>query len=354
MQARKAIRFGKLMAGDLVKFTHDGEINYGKVVDVEVDTDVGHLQIMVSKKSKTLPQGLPITIDRRSILQSYPSDLIDKITPRLSLKHLWKNLVFREVKTVIHGDPLYAEYRSISPTGFERIERFPTLHEARENVDPKYHYNIVVHYADYFGFTTDHSLHKNDVYHDKEIFFSKKCYAELDWSDRPTGDFVTGEHENHTLPPLADSMICGLVEMGEKGFFYRKWFVCSRQFWTLWTMVCDSKNENLKECRKTSSGLLKHNLKTFEQLLKELDTSNYNVGYNFRLSLEEKRHKHYVWNLEKAALFFPDRYQKVARVLFRKSELSDRSGYSFSEEVERDQFQKRLRRQLLWPKRVTF
>ena len=71
-------------------------------------------------------------------------------------------------------------------------------------------------------------------------------------------------------------------------------------------------------------------------------------------SLAEKRHKHYVWNLEKAALFFPDRYQKVAQILFHRAQLDDRSGYSYSDDNDHDHFQKRLRKRLMWPKKVKF
>ena len=350
MNSRKIYSFEKLSKHDLVKFSHNNKTYYGKVFEVVNEWE---LQVIISDQAaEDFPKGLPITIDRRSILQSYPSTLVKTLTPRLSLKQIWKNLVFREVKTVIPGDVLYAEYRYISPTGFEQIQRFPTLAEAQKNISPRHYDNIVVHYKEYYGFTTDQSLVKQDLHYDKEIFFSKKCYCKLDWTENPTGDFVFGDKEDHTLPPLPDSLICGIVETGEKGLFFRKWFVCSRQFWILWAMVCDSRNDSLFESNKYNMS----QPKSFDKLMSELDTSSYNVGYNIKLSLEEKRHKHYIWNLEKAALFFPDRYQKVARVLFHRAHLEDRSGNSYSEDCELvyDKFQKRLRRQLMWPKRVKF
>jgi hypothetical protein len=404
MYSRKIYRFENLSIGDVVKFTyksnprldhdsssgtiyksnprldHESEhspqkcqykdfrpidsnpekhnIYYGKVIENVHDKETTHLQIVASEDSD-LPKGIPITIDRRSIIQSYPKDLINHLTPRLSLKHIWKNLIFREVKTVNCGEPLYTEYRYISPTGFEQSQRFTTLEEAKRNVSTERHRNIITHYKNYYGFTTDQSLIKSDPYFDKEIFFSKKCYSELDWSEHPTGDFYIGEKEEHTIPPIADSLICGLVEIGEKGLFFRKWFVCSKQFFILWTMVCDSKNDSLTETKQLYNSTrnqkeIVQKLKSFDRLMLDLDTSSYNVAYNMKMSLSEKRHKHYVWNLEKAVLFFSDRYQKVARILFHKNHLDDRSGYSYSDDNDYDKFQKRLRKNLLWPKHISF
>jgi hypothetical protein len=324
----------------------------GKIVDLSKNGCVG-IRLDANEKRLDYPLGLTIYIDRRSILQVYPSKIVQYLTPRLALKHLWKDFIFREVKTTKCGNIKYAEYKYISKCGFERIKRFPTLEKAKSSIDFEYHKNIAVYYEDFFGFTTDKSLQYNDAYSDQEIFFSKKCYCELDWSKNPTGDFLVNEKGFNEVAPLTDAWICGTVENGEKGLFYRKWFVCSKEFFTLWTMVCDPNDDSLYEYKKNGDFIEKKKIKDFPTLLKELDTSHYSV--DLKTDLKERRKNHLIHNLERAAMYYPNRYKQVAEVLFSNGFLKqEESSLSYSDDFSQEHtpFQKKLVRNILWSKRV--
>lgn len=364
---KKTYHFGKVDIGDFIKFktvvNNKDDIYFGKVVDVSRNGFLG-IQIDTNDKRMDFPLGLHIYIDRRSVLQTYPSKYIEHLTPRLALKHLWKDLIFREVKTTLCSKLLYAEYKYISKTGFEKIKRFTSLEEAYRNVSSEYHKNIIPCYDDYFGFTITKALRTNDHYYDREIFFSKKCYTELDWSSNPTGDFMLNEKGFNLVSPISDSIICGIVEDGEKGLFYRKWFICSKEFLTLWTMVCIPKDCSLfnqkhiiddRDISKIVGNLPskrknENKIKNFDNLMKELDTSHYSI--DMKSNLFERRRKHCIYNLERTALYFPNRYKQIAEILFSRRFLEDKNGNSYSEETEYTSFQKKLIRNLMWSKKV--
>lgn len=331
---------------------------YGVVVDV---SKPGYLGLNIDQKDKRMdyPVGITIWIDRRAVLQIYPSEIVKQITPRIALKHLWKNLVFREIKTTKCRGMKYAQYNYISKSGFERQKRFPNLDEALRNVDHRHHKNITVHYDEYYGFTYDKALRNNDKYFDREIFFSKKCYCELDFNDKnPTGDFLINERGFNDIPSRPGSLICGLVENGEKGLFFRKWFVCSREFLLLWTMVCYPKDPSLMEDSTSfehfSNESETRNVKNLDKLLFELSTSDYQP--NLSLDIHDRQQRYIFRNLERTALFYPNRYQRICNVLFSKGFLtkSEEDSRSYSEDYQDDYtpFQKKLVKNLIWAKNL--
>lgn len=337
---------------------------FGKIVDISRTEYVG-VQLDANDKRLDYPLGLTIYIDQRQILQVYSPTVVEHLTPRLALKHLWKNFIFREVKTTKCSNLLYVEYRYISKVGFERVKRFPSIEEAYSNISYEYHKNIVPCYEDYYGFTTEKSIRNNDNYYDKEIFFSKKCYSELDWSKNPTGDFLVNERGFNNERPSAGQLICGIVENGEKGLFFRKWFVCSREFLTLWTMVCDPTDLSLTENPRISFfdpanndwnkiEKNKRRVKDFSKLLKDLDTSSYSV--DLKTDLTERRRKHLTHNLERAALYYPNKYKQIAEIIFSRGSLSksENSISEYSDDFIQSytSFQKKLIRNILWPKKV--
>jgi hypothetical protein len=336
----------------------------GKIVDI---SRTGYIGIKLDSNDKRLdyPPGLTIYIERRQILQIYPSKIVEHLSPRLALKHLWKNLIFREVKTTKCSNLLYVEYRYIGKAGFERVKRFRSIEEAYNNISFEYHKNIVPCYEDYFGFTTEKAIRENDDYYDKEIFFSKKCYSELDWSSNPTGDFIINERGFNNENPFTGQLICGIVENGEKGLFFRRWFVCSREFLTLWTMICEptdfslteNPNMDLFDPIKNNWNKIeksKRRVKDFSKLLTELDTSCYSV--NLKMELAERKRKYLTHNLERSALYYPNRYKQIAEILFSKGSLSKSensvSEYSDDFIVNYTSFQKKLVRNLLWAKKI--
>ena len=356
---RQPSRF-EIAVGDYVKFkTLKGEdkkfdIHYGKVTELHETT--GHIGIKIKEENNSqFPPGLTIYIEKKQVLQVYNPKMIPNLSPKASLKHIWQDFIFREVKVTKCHTLLYAEYKYIGKNGFEKVKRFHSMEEAYEKVDPCFYKNIIPHYGDFFGFTTARTLKNNDLYYDKEIFFSKKCYTELDWSDRPTGDFLTNERGYNSQAPEPDSLICGIVENGEKGLFYRKWFLCSREFALLWSMVCDPTDASLYEQDSTWNSVEKRkvekkkNVKTFEKLMKELDTSCYSV--NLKMDLKERKEKYHVFNLERAAMFYNTRYKQVAQILFSKGFLENKE-FSLTSDFRTayTSFQKRLVSALLWPK----
>ena len=344
-------------------------IYYGKVVEVD-EENVGVL--INEKKNSDFPPGIPIYIDRRCIIQLFNQKLVANISPRLALKNLWKNLIFREVKITKQHLLRHVEYKYLNKYGLERTRRFLTMEEAQTKIAPEYHKNLHPCYTEYYGFTKNKFIRVNDIYNDKEIFFSKKCYCELDFSDNPTGDFILDERGFNHVPPATDALICGIVENGEKGLFFRKWFVCSNEFLTLWTMVCEPQHPTLKENKyvimtKDNAETLedkKRKIKDFDVLLKELDTSRYSVNinsYSFpqipanndNFSNPQSK-KHTTYNLERAAIYYTNRYQQVASAVFHSS---NKTPHTFSASMsmefpEYTEFQKKLIQNLLWVKHV--
>jgi hypothetical protein len=335
----------------------------GKVVDID---RTGYLGVQLDSNDKRLdyPLGLNIYIDRRQVLQVFPSNIVNHLTPRIALKHLWKNFIFREVKTTKTSGLLHVEYRYISKVGFERAKRFRSVEEAYKNISFDYHRNIVPCYEDYYGFTTEKAVRNNDIYYDKEIFFSKKCYSELDLGKNPTGDFFVNERGFNYEAPKPGQLICGIVENGEKGLFFRKWFICSREFLTLWTMICEPTDLSLTENPRISFfdpsndndwnkiEKTKRKVKEFSKLLDELDTSHYSINLN--LDITERRKKYLTHNLERAALYFPNKYKQVAEIVFSRGFFirseNNSSNYSDDFNETETKFQKKLVKNLIWPK----
>ncbi len=312
---------------------------FGKITQVTSDST---LMIIIDPTDDRLdfPKGVEVMIDRRSILQIYPSKLIKHITPRIAMKHLWKDLVFREIKATKcdYRNLKYVQYNYVNKSGFTRIKRFRTLEEALARVNPTHHKNITVHHQEYYGFTYDKALRNNDKYFDREIFFSKKCYSELDFSDKnPTGDFLLNERSFNDIPPKSGSLVCGLVENGEKGLFFRKWFVCSREFLLLWTMVCDPKDSSLNE-------ELGNKVKSIDTLTSNLDTSLYTP--DMLIPVPERQAKYVFQNLERTALFYSNRYKSICNVLFKKNSNKKIDPYDYKDFSS--PFEKNFYKNIMW------
>ena len=250
-----------------------------------------------------------------SVVRHYSKEIISSLSTRLVLKEVWKDLIFREVKTVKTKEQLVITYEYVNDSGFVRTEQFQTLEEAFNQVPRDKHKNIHIHYDDYFGFTTCRAIRNNDIYCNQEVFFSRKCYGELNLNDQIINGNFSLRRGFNSIPPRKKQYICGLVEMGEKGLFYRKWFICSKEFLTLWTMICEPDHYSLKNKNDDGS----YTTKSFDQILNELDTSGYNICGQVSLSLEEMRASYRSYNIETQALYIPSIYQMVARGVFKPS-----------------------------------
>lgn len=339
----KHYNFENINIGDYVKFKiidkekekdkeEKNETYYAIVTDSNNNSkkDKKFLGIQIDEKDKRyhFPIGLTIYIDRRAVIQVYPPKVVDILNPRISIRHLWKNLIFREVKTAKTHNLLYIEYKYICSSGLERIMRFNSWEEAKSKVDPKFHKNLYACHENYFGFTTDKCIRNNDNYLDHEIFFSKKCYCELDWSDNdPTADFSIIERGFLNTEPEVGTTVCGIVENGEKGLFYRKWFLCSKQFLMLWSMLCEPTHPSLYISEDKSQP------KSFNMLLEDLDTSQYSFD------IKKKIENFTVYNNIEQVALYSNRYKQVAKALYN-NEISN-------------SFQKKLIRNLIWPSKIT-
>jgi hypothetical protein len=276
-------------------------------------------------------------INDEHVIEHYPRTTVKNLSLRLVLKKIWSDLVFREVKTIKTRDPISVTYQYVNEHGFVRTRKFESIQESLDTVPSEYHKNIIIQYNDYYGFTTDKYIRANDKYNGKEIFFSKKCYGELNL----TGNMITAKFpfpKGLNIPPRTKQYICGLVGDGEKGLFYRKWFVCSPEFLVLWTMICEPHHYSLKTQSFSN--------KPLPDLMKELDTSHYNVIDKYDISVEEKQKLFQVYNVEKTAIYFSDMYKKIAKAICTSRNM-DREKYKDHILIP---YEDRIVRDLLWMK----
>lgn len=282
-----------------------------------------------------------------SIINYYPKPMIPRLSVRLMLKKKWKDLIFREVKTVKTKEQYTITYKYVNDNGFVRTKKFDSFEDALQNVPDNKKHNIQFNYWDYYGFTTHRAIRNNDIYCHREIFFSKKCYGELNInnsnnSNNGNSDINCGFCQRHgfnNVPPQKKQYICGLVEAGEKGLFFRKWFPCSPEFLILWTMVCEPDHHSLKN--NINGNYIP---KTFNEILKELDTSKYDIT-NSKHSIEWKKKYYRINNVENHAIHMPNLYQRIAVKLFKTSTKTKDELYQTYED--------RLEKDLLWMKNFT-
>lgn len=295
-----------------------------------------------------------IFINHNNIISHCCQTKLKNMTFLEGLKQIWSKLIFRTVKTIIkNSDELeIVEYVHIDENKKIQIDIYPTLKEAFHKVPKKYHRNIRGRYKEYYGFTTLSDIRQNDIYSGKEIFFSKKSHSELDLE---TGKFNKNKCDN-TWPPRKNQLICGIPEQGEKGLFFRKWFICSRQFLTLWTMMFYPKHASLHNLNIIRNQHI-YSLKSFGELLNELDTRPLHPNYN--QSLEQIQNRYRIINVESISLQSTDKYQIIAKMAFLSDEIekikkikADRSNISMlpilSNSLIGKTFQEKLYDNILW------
>lgn len=300
-------------SGDYITFNHfsafsDQEYSLcrGKIVDT---TNPDLLEVNIFRSSDNNLGETIVWVNPLSIVDHYTEETIKRLSVRLLLKEKWKDFIFREVKTVKTKDPYLITSQYVNSSGFVRTNPNRNVFESQVLYRNRYAdlNTPQTHYRDYFGFTTDRPIRNNDIYYNQEIFFSKKCFSELELvGSRVSGNFSHRRGYNG-VPPAARQYVCGLVEQGEKGLFYRKWFICSKEFLTLWTMICESDHYSLK--RRQDGEYVS---KTLEEIMREVDTSHYNM-----VSLSGNTGREFIsYNLESVALYAPDTYSKLILAIF--------------------------------------
>jgi len=248
-----------------------------------------------------------------AIIQWIPYNFLPTLTLRVVLKNMWKNLIFREIKAVKTKKIDAVHYKYINDDGLPRTRIFNDLETAFRLVPRRYHRNIQISYEDYYGFSTDAVVQPSDPFQNQEIFFSKKCHTEINMK---TGLFQN-ERSTNKYPPVRGQYICGLVENGEKGLFFRKWFLCSPQFLILWIMICYPNSPALKY--RDSRGV---KVKNLPMLYKELSTKHYQVDYS--LPIKERANTYKVTNFEKSTICSPDIYVEIVRTIFEKKRYKEK------------------------------
>lgn len=304
--------------GDYIEFKNaDYNICRGKIIK---STDPSLFEVMEA-------DGKIILINPLYITKHYPHFKIKHLTLRLVLQDIWKHFIFREVKTVKTKDLFRVTHQYVNNMGFVRTDTYKNVTTLNGKIPYK---NIQIHYKDFFGFSTDRTIRNNDIYYNQEIFFSKKCYEELNLN----GKCITGDFSHRrgfkTNPPHQGQYICGLVENGEKGLFFRKWFVCSKEFLTLWTVICEPEHYSLKYKKDDI-----YTTKSLSDILSELDTSHYDITNNEIMSIKEIQRHYISHNLESYALYTPDLYQKILLSIFDPKSLND-DLYDYSKKIKAD------------------
>lgn len=323
--------YNKIRQGDVVKFKYIYEIWSEEISVPTITRDDNDLYDLSSSKNtiKEILTGQVKALGKNSLLyddnlvgiktnndtllwisysdivQWIPENFLSKLTIRTVLRNMWTNLIFREIKTVKTKKLESVHYKYINSDGLLRTKIFRTLDEAYYHVPRKYHRNIQPCYQDYYGFTTDNVVRPSDPYHGREIFFSRKCHTEIDMT---TGIFQN-ERSTNKYPPVRNQYICGLVENGEKGLFFRKWFLCSDQFITLWTMLCDPESKTLRY--RNSQGA---KIKTLAMLYRDLSCKHYQIDYES--IIEDRANNYRIANFEKTALYQKDIYINMAKAIF--------------------------------------
>lgn len=173
-----------------------------------------------------------------------------------SLRELWGNLIFRRVKNVVMRDDqlIGIKYVYVDDEAQINIQRVSSY----DDVSDELRHNARSAYKNYFGFTYKKRL-SCDSYN-KEIFFSKKDYAQIDLHNKVTGKFSSPKNYSKIsqIPPDTNALICGLVEDGPRGPHFKRWFICSDQFYNMWLHIMGHK--------RIASNDLINNLSTGEWL----------------------------------------------------------------------------------------
>jgi len=209
---------------------------------------------------------LMFSIQRRDI-NRFNKPMTDGDKFKIMLRGLWKDLVVRKIEGVItkEKDILSVHKITIDNEGclHNEMEGLVGLNgtKTHEDEDKALYENSYDHF---FGFASSWKTSKHDNCNGK-IYFQQNKYNSFDFNIHKTGYF--GDIGNFTcgyISPLKGQYICGIVEKGPKGFFYKKWFSCSPQFVNFWSFLMSNRTPDINA------------------LLKSVDTRCYSVFDNFK------------------------------------------------------------------------
>lgn len=216
---------------------------------------------------------------KRTDIERYKSASTDGERFKILLRGRWKDLVMRKVKMVKVPEKVLgvSKYVMDERGNVDTCRGWDTWGSVPDKIEPDTFYDN--YYSNYFGFARKFGEDAKDIHFSRD---SKSCkYVGLDFNVNHTCWFSGwANHMGGYHPPLVNQFICGIVEQGEKGPYFSKWFICSDQFFHFYKFIM-SESEYTK--RKT------------DELLKLVDTDVYPDGIkrrsNGELSEEQRKSK---------------------------------------------------------------
>lgn len=169
------------------------------------------------------------------------------------LSTMWNKLVFRRVSKVKTDK---GEIVSIIHPEFDPYSR-DIVFVTDDEITSKQKEGTQVRWSYFYGFTgtssvtgvngnglgSGNAIASADKWRGQPIFFDSRNFCPFAMPEKFTFASYVDTTETGLLVPNNNSLICGLVEIGDKGKpCYTKWWKCSTQFYNLWTMICESRN----------------------------------------------------------------------------------------------------------------
>lgn len=168
-------------------------------------------------KSKLVPPEEP------NIYNENETYTVDSSRYKELLKKNLGNLVFRRVHDVTHGEHLGSWY-------YTHQNRTPISND-EEFSSEEYDKNIVHEYKSFTFTTTRTALRPNDPLDGKWISGHSGSFVELDiyrW---------VLVRKRTTVPPRPKDLVCGILDKTKNKPTFYKWFICSEQFYRMWTII---------------------------------------------------------------------------------------------------------------------
>ena len=172
------------------------------------------------------------------------NELTDGERFKIMLRGLWKDLVIQKVKFVdLKAQKMSCVTKYTLDEKGNQQDKFSIDSSSFSVGTEKEEAVYKINYTHFFGFTMNN------------VHFARENYNSFDWTISSTGYFgIIGNFLGGYCPPLKGQYICGIVEEGQKGKFFKKWFTCSQQFFEFWSFIMSDKKkvENIYKLTDTS------------------------------------------------------------------------------------------------------
>lgn len=231
-------------------------------------------------------------IHRNIDIYEYNEDILQ------NLKSRWKDLIFKQVSTIILKLKDIEYTRRYYYGGYEEIKYNNNFANLRNIENDE---NVRNGYSKYIGLTRRDpdgtETHNMDEKYKHIAIFQKSNNAELSFISPTIGEW---DFKQCPEPPNKGELICGLIYNAKTHYQYNRWFVCSPQFYKLYILILHGREHEL------FSGKNKNQIMN----LLETNRSKKIIGPP---SQKEKDYKHN--NYEKA-YEYPDLYKAIAELFY--------------------------------------